>query len=132
MTTTDPAATTAARSTADDLIDRLWSLMHEIEAADFPALHIVELAEPTDYGERTVLWCPRCDQHVNVEDGYLRAIDVDVRYNSVGQINPTERIVPIYEADPDPGDVLVYLHQTDEHGEHGVRLPDAWQGVWKA
>ncbi len=102
MTTIDTAATAAARIPADDLIDRLWSLMHEIEAADFPALRIVELDEPTDYGERTVLWCPRCDQHVNVEDGYLRAIDVDVRYNSVGQINPAERTLPIYEADPDP------------------------------
>lgn len=90
-----------------------------------------ELDEPTDYGERTVLWCPRCNQHVNVEDGYLRAIDVDVRYNSVGQIDATAGTIPIYEAEPDPGDIIVYPHQTDDD-EHAVRLPEGWEGVMKA
>ncbi len=78
-----------------------------------------------------MLWCPRCDQHVNVADGYLRAIDADVRYNSVGQIDAAAGIVPIYEASPDPGDILVYLHQSDDD-EHAVRLPEGWEGVWKA
>ncbi len=130
MTTTSPAAK-AARIPADDFVDRLWSVMQDIEAADYPALRIVELDDATEYGESTVLWCPRCDQHVNVEDGYLRAIDVDVRYNSVGQIDPAALTLPIYEAACDPGALLVYLHQTDDD-EHGVRLPEGWTPNWKA
>ena len=132
MTTTDTETPRKApRIAPDGFIDRLWQTMQDIEAADYPALEVRELDEPTEYGETTVLWCPRCDQHVNVEDGYLRAIDVDVRYNSVGQIDAAAGTVPIYEAEPDPGDILVYLHQSDDD-EHAVRLPEGWEGVWKA